>query len=336
MIAAAKWLPSFRVLLCLALISAAPMIVEVSPASAFDCSKASTPTEIAICSDKEALSANDAMEAAFFALRSRLSDAGRQTLIDGQRAWLKSRDGYCEAEAVCLARESETRREQLVNTPDGMAPFFRWQDGGPAEYRVRISGYEFVDGEAPGALTYRWGLDELIRETPLGQPPEPDFDFPRPFEHDLNIRVEMLTPRLLSVVGYTYDYAGGAHPNSWTKAINIDRVSGEPFNLARTLGRITLGELADDCAGQVARIRMEMYGSDDEAAMARQLEQEYPGEVLKHAANIERWHFTPDTAVIQFDSYAIGPYAVGPFSCEFDMDHIRRVARDPSIFDLPQ
>lgn len=310
----------------------AALFISAPETHAFDCGKASTPTEKAICADAEALAANDAMETAYFALRDRLAEAGAAMLVEGQRQWLQARNAFCEAEAVCLAAESHRRAGHLSGTPEGMVPFYRWRDGGPGEYRIRIAGYRFVSEEAPGAQAYGWALEELIGGTPLDQPADEDIDFPRPFEHELNVNMELLTPSLLSAVGYTYDYSGGAHPNSWTKAINIDRQTGRPLNLALTFGRATVAALADDCAGQIARDRMAIYDSASEPDMLRQLEEEYPGEVLRHAADIERWHFTPAEAVLRFDPYAIGPYAAGPFTCQFPIERIRDLAADPALF----
>jgi uncharacterized protein len=72
---------------------AAIFIFPAADAFAFDCSKAGSAVEKAICADPAALAANDAMESAYFALREKLSDkSALEMLRDGQRAWIRYRD----------------------------------------------------------------------------------------------------------------------------------------------------------------------------------------------------------------------------------------------------
>ena len=68
-------------------------------AASFDCARAASPTEIAICSDP-ALSGLDGQLGTAYAQRLALDPALRQI----QRAWLRARDAGCGRDRACLRR----------------------------------------------------------------------------------------------------------------------------------------------------------------------------------------------------------------------------------------
>lgn len=86
---------------------------SISLAASFDCARASTLVESAICHDPELSSLDDSMAA-------RYSEALRQSaspvqLKEGQHAWLKKRN-LCKT-AGCLKSAYQTRLEDLRTTP---------------------------------------------------------------------------------------------------------------------------------------------------------------------------------------------------------------------------
>src|SRR5271155_3971461 len=99
--------PVTRALLALAILVGLPP----SQAWAFDCKKAATPSEKAICADPVALAADAAMSAAFQALLQNTPAAQRSQIAGAQARWLPTRDGDCADSkgpqlGACLARES--------------------------------------------------------------------------------------------------------------------------------------------------------------------------------------------------------------------------------------
>lgn len=79
-------------------------------AASFDCARAATPTEKAICADP-ALSRLDDQVAEAFRAAQGLWPAGdwRAFLRNEQRNWLKDRDATCKADRACLKRDYELR-----------------------------------------------------------------------------------------------------------------------------------------------------------------------------------------------------------------------------------
>lgn len=301
-------------------------------ALAFDCSKADSAVEKAICASPAALAANDEMESAYFALRERLSDkTASATLRDGQRAWIKYRDERCGAGAECLESESRSRAEMLGSVPPGMVPTFQYQQGGPKRYAVSVAAYRFVPPADPGEAAFNAALESILVDVPFGdnEDVEPD----RAYEYEVYVSIGRADGRLISAVANTYAYTGGAHPNSRSSAINIDRRTGKPLDLVDLLGADGLTRLEDACARQVLLDREDIYGDADDPKSRTVLESEYPGVIADHVRDHKRWFFDMAEAIVTFDSYAIGPYAAGPFECRFEVSQIAAMALDRTLFD---
>jgi uncharacterized protein len=311
---------------------AAVFIGFAAEALAFDCSKAGSAVEKAICANPAALAANDEMEAAYFSLREKLADkAALQTLRDGQRAWIRYRDERCGAGVECLESESRSRAETLGSVPQSMVPIFQYQQGGPKRYTVSVAAYRFVPAASPGEAAFNTALETILADVPFGdnEDVEPD----RGYEYEVYVSIGRTKGRLISAVANTYAYTGGAHPNSWSSAINIDRRTGMPLDLVDLLGADGLASLEDACARQVLLDREDIYGDANDAKARTALEGEYPGVIAEHVRDARRWFFDQAEAVVTFDSYAIGPYAAGPFECRFGISEISAMALDRTLFD---
>ncbi len=78
----------------------------------FDCAKASTPVEVAICSSTHLSRLDREMAKVYASLRNELGVQARQDLLDRQRAWLADRDN-CRGSETCLARKMSDRIDAL-------------------------------------------------------------------------------------------------------------------------------------------------------------------------------------------------------------------------------
>ncbi|ABS65191.1 conserved hypothetical protein [Parvibaculum lavamentivorans DS-1] len=99
----------------LAVLFAAAFSAAPASAASFDCGKASSPREKAICSD-EALSALDEeIAGAYASARAALSPRGAEILRKSQRSWLRFLDKACpRATAACLAPWMEDQAKFLA------------------------------------------------------------------------------------------------------------------------------------------------------------------------------------------------------------------------------
>ncbi|MCB1387255.1 MAG: DUF1311 domain-containing protein [Nitratireductor sp.] len=309
------------------------LILTTGPAQAFDCARATAEIDRAICGDDDARAANDRMETAYFSLRDRLGAEARRTLLGGQKDWLAWRDANCGPVALCLAEASASRAGLLGQKSDGMVPFFNWQQGDTRHYDVVLQGFRFADAATGSAeAAYNTWLDAEIADTPFGKPVEDDIEMPTPFYHEVDVEVTRLDNRLLSAVAWSHDYSGGAHPNSWTTSVTIDRQTGAELDAKALFGEDGLAAIATECARQIAAERSDSAEGEAVEAALHELEETYPGTVAAHATDMHRWHFSPEGATIRFDSYAIGPYVAGPSECRFGEDRIRALAGRPELF----
>ncbi|KAA0687829.1 lysozyme inhibitor LprI family protein [Azospirillum brasilense] len=96
-------------------------------AASFPCSKATTPTEKAICADPALSALDEKLAATYRAALERLSGASPEEGAAGaavkadQRAWLRDRDS-CRADAACLRRAYDGRLAVLSFRSDPATP----------------------------------------------------------------------------------------------------------------------------------------------------------------------------------------------------------------------
>lgn len=88
----------------------------------FDCKKAQSPTEKAICADSNLSRADYQMARAYKILLAKISHRKAAALKAEQRAWLKAREGTCtasgKADTVCLLAETKARTQVLRQQED--------------------------------------------------------------------------------------------------------------------------------------------------------------------------------------------------------------------------
>lgn len=110
----ASW-AGLAALLCLAALPAG------ARAASFDCAKAGTPTEKAICKDPAVSKLDEQVLGAFRAAQG-LWPAGNWSsyIRTEQRNWLKDRDSICKADAACLKQDYERRLSFLTH------PSLKW------------------------------------------------------------------------------------------------------------------------------------------------------------------------------------------------------------------
>jgi uncharacterized protein YecT (DUF1311 family) len=97
------------------------MVAPAASAASFDCARAGTPTEKAICKDS-AISKLDGQAAAAFKTAQGLWPAGNWSayIRTEQRQWLKDRDGICKADITCLKQDYARRLSFLTH------PSLKW------------------------------------------------------------------------------------------------------------------------------------------------------------------------------------------------------------------
>jgi uncharacterized protein YecT (DUF1311 family) len=104
---------------------AAALVCLAAPATtraaSFDCAKAGSPTEKAICKDAAVSKLDDQVAAAFKTAQGLWPAGNWSTFIrNEQRWWLKDRDRNCKADVACLKQDYERRLTFLTH------PSLKW------------------------------------------------------------------------------------------------------------------------------------------------------------------------------------------------------------------
>lgn len=81
-------------------------------AAGVSCASASSAVEVLICRNHDLRVLDTEMGTAYEDLRRVLDDAGREALLQSQRAWLRKRE-RCESFKDCIERETRQRRDEL-------------------------------------------------------------------------------------------------------------------------------------------------------------------------------------------------------------------------------
>ena len=302
-------------------VAVAVLLGFCSPAAAFDCGKARTASEKAICASPVARAADEAMGQAFAKLIAEGNPSAKPAIVAAQAHWLRDRDNACaEAKALgaCLADESARRRAFLAGeaetgpgAPGRIAPEFRQEKGGKGKAAISLQMLKFPAPANPGERAFNAAVERIS-----GRLDEPEKDDPTGdrYEYDRTMRLVYGSPALISAHMDGYQDTGGAHPNTFSGNINIDVARGVELKFADLTDAKGANMLFALCQKQVIAQKKEREGADfqlspnDLKDLAKQ--------VAEATGNLESWSFGPEKATVGYDPYAVGAYAEGAFSCE--------------------
>jgi uncharacterized protein YecT (DUF1311 family) len=315
-------------------------LLWAAPGLAFDCSKASTEVEHLICGSAEAKASDDAMAAAYSALAARLDEAGRKDLLASQRHWLRYRDTACQgAEAACVISMTDARRAQLTAEPvragpgaPAFIPRLFWQAGTPTTYEVDIGYPQLVSPSDAAGRALDQALEATAMadsETFLAALGPDDYVPPGQMTYEVTYRIAYADADFVSVGYDIYAYGGGAHPNAWTAAVNFLLDKGRPLAFEDMFDATGAAALRKICRKQITDTKIEHGVPADMIPL--DVTDEALDAVLQDPS---KWVFAPPGLVINFDPYAIGAYAEGPYVCGIVTVMLAMIAR-PRAPGLP-
>ncbi|HJV41028.1 lysozyme inhibitor LprI family protein [Caulobacter sp.] len=106
-----------RLIPALALTAVCVALALPAAAASFDCRKARTADEKAICADRALNDQDVRVDQLYGITRHLVPMGGRGAIMDDQRTWLKDRHA-CGANRACLARSYDRRLAQLNQVMD--------------------------------------------------------------------------------------------------------------------------------------------------------------------------------------------------------------------------
>jgi len=307
-------------------------------AAAFDCNKATTAAEKAICADPAARAADAAMADAFRKRLATESPSAKRTLLAAQGRWLQQRDRDCADSkplAACLAEQSARRRAFLAGEPEAgpgapgrLAPAFRIRNGSKSKADLDLQLLKYPAPATPAERAFNAAVDNLVGPLDEPQPGEPN---PGGYAHDRTMRLVYASPQLISAHLWGYDDQGGAHPSTFSGDINILVRQGRQAKLADLLDIGGAKSVYALCLKQVIAAKKARMGAD--APVGPDFIKELTKNVAEATGKLDAWSFAADKATVAYDPYAVGAYAEGAYECVIAYATLKPLAK--ADFPLP-
>jgi uncharacterized protein YecT (DUF1311 family) len=327
---ARSWIPA-----CAGMTGVLGVLLLPIPAAAFDCAKAGTAVEKAICQDPAAKRLDDELGTVYGQLRGTLAEPEQKMLAMSQKRWIARRE-FCSAQedVTSCARELTAERLALLegqplSGPGGggrLVPQFLVQDGSATQYDIDIAVMRFAEPKTPGELTLNRLADEVLATVKLGPHGAPEQSAILAREDRFSLTYA--SPAFLSVRHDFYANEGGAHGNYGTSNHNIDMASGRLLSIAEVLAEPSAAILTLWCKAQIEAEKQKRIPGIDLAEAAADRDRTIAAQVRDLAS----WSIGESEIVVSFDPYAVGAYAEGAYQCRFPTAGVRELTLEGAPF----
>ena len=315
--------------LLVGLLAASPAAAQKGPS--FDCARAESAVDRAICKDPELAKADRELAAAYTALLDRLKGAEREEAIKGQGRWVANRNRACTQGPVevaeCLKGRYAPRIASLRAFAVAPYPAIAEQTMA-ARGRFGQLGWSYditfprFDGKGAdfGAVNTRYANDALKRAQDATPNDIVGLDEDRGWEFEQTFAVERPPGgTVASIVVQFYGYSGGAHGYGATLCSAVDLSTGRFVTPATVFaGDPVPRQLHQMVVADLRRQFKERPG--DEGS----LEANSMAKMLRETA---RYCWGARHLEIVFNAYDVGPYAAGPYSVEIPYDRLKPLMR---------
>lgn len=311
------------------------LLAAASPALAFDCGKAQTKVEKSICSDPKLKAADDALNIAYDKLRTAGDASAKDALRISQLRWIRQREGCAYPGApdvpACVSESTAKRQAVLTALPESgpggndLTPWFVQKEGKKGGWDIGFDLVRFAEPQTAGEEMFNREVTSLtapalLENSTLGTATE-KVPADKIFAYSVTLTPTYASRHFISGLAEAYWDRGGAHPNTWSRAINVALDDGRRLGFGDLFPREAIGIFAKQCSDQLIatrRARMSDPGIN--------LEEGADEVILTHVKDLEAWSFRVDGATILFDPYLIGSYAEGPYRCDLEMTGLKQHA----------
>ena len=325
-----------------------PIFAPITPAwaASFDCAKATTPFEHAICVDPGLSMKDEVMAKAFATALGGLSQPAEAELRDGQRDWLAFAQASCtndarllttgsydEDQRTCLAQVYDDRTSVLESSRmiSGMRFYPQTHyavlpDVGPdaspdfptATYDAALAQ---VDGSDTAGGFNRFMVEQGAKLSGSLLDPAVSGDLAKldaTVDVSTQLTVTEVTPKRISGTILTYQYNhGGAHGGSYLGN----------FHYMREAGRgLVAADLFKDNAWQKRLLDLSVKQLTADLGDALMLDD--PASLQEAVVDPERWRITEKGLEIQFEQYEVSAYANGAPTVTLPWNGLEDVLRE--------
>lgn len=305
------------------------------PANAFDCAKAKTAVEKAICDDPALKRLDDELAQAYLAVKEASAPGEQKMLVQSQKRWIARRENCGDSEEgvnACVARETGERLGLLAGEPASgpgtegkLAPLFIVQDGTAERYDIDIAVLRFPEPASPGEETLNRLADEVTDGVTLG--PHGEDTGGAIYAKQDTFSLTYASPGLISVRHDFYVNEGGAHGNYGTANHNIDMASGRVLTIGDVLSEPSAAILTLWCKKQIEAEKLarvpDIDLEEDRAARDET--------IANQVRDLTSWSIGEQEIVVHFDPYAVGSYAEGAYECSFPTKGVKRMALEGAL-----
>ena len=306
-----------------------------APVFAFDCAKAKTAVEKAICADASLKGLDDALSAAYGALKAKLAPPEQKMLASAQKRWIARRE-FCEGAeegiSACVKAQTAERLSLLAATPQSgpgapgaLVPVFLVQEGSPKLYDIDIAVLRFADPKTPGEQTLNRLADETLAAVTLG--PHGQEAGASILAREDRFILTYASPGFMSVRHDFYMNEGGAHGNYGTGNYNIDMATGRLLTAKDLLPEPSAAILTLWCKKQIEAEKKKRLPDIDLGEDQAERDKTIAAQIRTLAS----WSIGQDEIVVSFDPYAVGAYAEGAYECRFPTSGVKELALEGAL-----
>lgn len=317
----------------------------VSQAEAFDCAKAKTANEKAICADAKLKAADDAMSAAYDAVMPKLAADQQAALKANQIDWLKSRDDYCAAPeglTECLMDKTTSRLNFLSGKPASgpglsgpLLPFIVAKKQTETTCASDVSLHKFTKPNGAGETAWNAAIDKMIKQAGdengvRDSTPEAPYDCDWSLEGELTYG----SPDLIAASVNFFAFGGGAHGIYGKLPLVIDLKSGKTPVFADIFPDTAKAELIKICTAGIRAEKEKRYQDIGDAETTKELlaglDQNMTDSADALAAGVgdfSNWIVYEDRAEVYFPPYDLGSYAEGDYACAIPKAELKKLGK---------
>ena len=319
-----------RWIIVLGLVAAGPAAAQ-SKGPSFDCAKAQSAIDKAICKDAGLSKADRDLVASYTALLDRLKGAEREAVVKDQGRWVASRNRACRPQGdgditYCLgqryAQRTATLRAMaqqpfvsiagLSLTGSGRFGQVSWSYD-IAYPRLESRGVDFE------AVNTRHANDALKSAQEATPSDIQEFDDERTWDYQQGFSVERAPGGTLAGIALSYyGYTGGAHGYGATICTAVDLKTGRFVAPGALLAGDWMKTMYQLVVADLRRQFREREGDVDSLK---------PENMNKMLAEARRYCWLSRHLEVVFNAYDVGPYAAGPYQVEIPYDRLKPMLR---------
>lgn len=326
---------SVAIVLALAM---SPFSAAAQSGPSFDCAKASSAIDRAICQDKDVAKADREMAALYAALFARLGGSAKEALQKSQVQWIVNRNRGCarddnDAITRCLAARYENRIADLKASGTGTYPFIEEETiqkkgrVGKIGYTIDISYPRFAGTTADFSIINRRFADAAVKGAREATPTA-DAGIEREQEWSAEGGYSLYRPAAdaITVSRSFWAYTGGAHGYGSVTCTLVDLRTGKTVGPADVFvaGDRWLKEMVTLVAGDLRKQFKENPGFDDALE---------PAKLIKTLRDGGHYCWQAGKLEVYFNQYEVGPYSSGPYTVEIPYTKIKPLVRPGGLID---